>query len=367
MAYTLDWEPLADALKRVMASGATEDELKTDLCRAVADRKIDVRVRIEKSDRARGGQVFSDGNVGVPAHLNPADFDWKQSRPMARWPIGPRDSERDKSFWMRGWEDWPLDLIELFRADVTAVLCGGAVRPAKDNVQLYGGGERERDRRTRQWRAARIKRFTERQRHKREWINFAEIADWCSKEDQSIVPNKEKSAAAFDTLANDLLAGEFTEHGRSRVLYLHPATARARMTREWLHDAMAGNYDGDHGRSAYLAHSWIPRRLFNRWLAKHRLPESPPRFEPIGGQSSARLKKPKRGRPAEYNWRGVKSRLAAYVSQHGPVRSSDELLQKCADFASELHPKSSTPSDKTIREAIKTHALDVAAGVVPGK
>jgi hypothetical protein len=79
------------------------------------------------------------------------------------------------------------------------------------------------------------------------------------------------------------------------------------------------------------------------------------------------LEKPKRGRPAEYNWHGVRSLLADYVSLHGPMRTSDELLQKCADFASELHPKNNTPSDKTIRDAIKTHSLDVAAGAVPGK
>jgi hypothetical protein len=85
--------------------------------------------------------------------------------------------------------------------------------------QLYRGGDRERDQRTRQWRAERIKRFTKRQRRTRDWINFSEIAEWCSKEDQSIVPNEEKSAVAFDTLASDLLAGEF-EEGRSRVLYL---------------------------------------------------------------------------------------------------------------------------------------------------
>ena len=127
---------------------------------------------------------------------------------------------------------------------------------------------------------ARIKRFTERQREEREWINFAEIAEWCSKEDQSIVPNTEKSAAAFDTLASDLLSGEFEEKSRSRVLYLHPATARARMTREWLKDAIDHNYDGDYGRSAYLAHCWIERGMFNRWLAKHRLPQSPARFQP---------------------------------------------------------------------------------------
>jgi hypothetical protein len=83
--------------------------------------------------------------------------------------------------------------------------------------------------------------------------------------------------------------------------------------------------------------------------------------------TTVRLKKPKRGRPAEYNWDGVKARLLDYVSQHGPMQTSDELMQKCADFASDLHPKKTTPSDKTIREAITTHALDIAAGFAPGK
>jgi hypothetical protein len=32
----------------------------------------------------------------------------------------------------------------------------------------------------------------------------------------------------------------------------------------------------------YLAHCWIPRRIFHRWLVKHNLPLSPPRFEPHG-------------------------------------------------------------------------------------
>ena len=154
------------------------------------------------------------------------------------------------------------------------------MRPDKNDVQLYGGGDRERDWRTRQRRTARIKRITERQRQTREWINFAEIAEWCSKEDQSILPNKEKRAAAFDTLASDLLAGEFEENGRSRVLYLHPATSRARMTPDWLKDVIDHNYDGDHGRSAYLGHCWIERSMLERWLAKHRLPQSPPRFRP---------------------------------------------------------------------------------------
>ena len=83
----------------------------------------------------------------------------------------------------------------------------------------------------RQWRAARIQRFTQKQQQTREWINFAEIADWCSKEDHSIIPSEDKRAVAFGTLARDLLSGLFEENGRSRVLYLSPATTKARMTR----------------------------------------------------------------------------------------------------------------------------------------
>jgi hypothetical protein len=132
---------------------------------------------------------------------------------------------------------------------------------------------------TRQRRKARIKRFEERQRKACKWIKFGEIAEWCS-EEGSILPDENKRAAAFDMLAHDLLDGEFEENGHSRVYcwFLATATAR-RMTREWLNDAIYNNWDGHHGR-LYLAHCWIPRRLFDRWLAKHRQLASPSRFQP---------------------------------------------------------------------------------------
>jgi hypothetical protein len=132
VAYTPDWEPLADALKRVTATGASEDEAKPDLCRAVADRKIRVRVRIAASDHARGGQVFCGGNFRVPVHLAPGDFDWIQSCPLSPWLIGPRWGEQREPAWARGWENRPLDLIELSTVDVSKVLCGGEI--AADNA-----------------------------------------------------------------------------------------------------------------------------------------------------------------------------------------------------------------------------------------
>ena len=108
-----------------------------------------------------------------------------------------------------------------------------ASKPPKNGVQLYGGGDRERDQRTRQRRTARIERFTEIQQGKREWINFAEIAEWCS-EESSVVPNEVAREAAYQKLQRDLLEEDFEENGRSRVLYLHPNTSKARMTRDWL-------------------------------------------------------------------------------------------------------------------------------------
>jgi len=359
MAYVPDWERLADALERVTAAGIDEGAAKQNICDAIVDGKIKIRCRVAKEE---GGGSFGERVVGtmrngseleIPPHLSPRDFDWSKSRPRKPW--------RRSGYSQLDPPLWRLDWIELFKANVTLVLCSGGGRH-------YLGDDRERARATEQWRTAWIKRFTERQRCTQKWINFAEIADWCSKEDQSIVPSKEKRAAAFDTLAADLLAGEFEENGRSLVLHFHAATAIRRMTRDWLKDADDHDYDGHCGQSEYLAHCWIPRGLFDRWLAKHRLHDSSGRFQPRGGEVLPRLKKAQRGRPAEYNWDGVKARLATYVAQHGPIQTSAELLQKCADFARELDTKKKrTPDDSTIRDAIETHALNIAAGGVPGK
>jgi hypothetical protein len=106
------------------STGVSESEAKTDLCRTMADRKIDVRVRIAPTDYGMRGQVFSDGNVDVPPHLKPGDLDWVQSRPFGQWPIGPKPGEHYS--WISGWKNRPLDLIEVSTADVIAILCGGA-------------------------------------------------------------------------------------------------------------------------------------------------------------------------------------------------------------------------------------------------
>ena len=70
--------------------------------------------------------------------------------------------------------------------------------------------ECELAREAKQWDEDRIKRFEEDQRRKREWINFAEIADWYSDLGGPASPKKAAAAReqAYRMLERDLLAGQ---------------------------------------------------------------------------------------------------------------------------------------------------------------
>jgi hypothetical protein len=136
-------------------------------------------------------------------------------------------------------------------------------------------------------------RFRRRQATVRRWVNFKEIAEWYSElHGQGGLPNEAACNRAYKMLKDDLLTGDFEEHGRSMVRYLLPYSERRHMTREWLASAIKtypppdpANTDErrrlvDTVRSQFLDHCWIPRHMFTRWLANHELPLSPPRFTP---------------------------------------------------------------------------------------
>jgi hypothetical protein len=103
-----------------MVAGTSEDQAKTDLCHAMADGKINVRVRIAAKDIMRG-QVFTGLNIEVPPHLIPADFDWTHSQPVSPWRIGPALGQHYS--WIEDWKHRTIDLIELSTDDVAKVLC----------------------------------------------------------------------------------------------------------------------------------------------------------------------------------------------------------------------------------------------------
>jgi hypothetical protein len=138
-----------------------------------------------------------------------------------------------------------------------------------------------------QWDEERIRRFEEEQQRKREWISFAEIAEWYSGLEVPTNPKKAAAAAeqAYRMLQTDLLAGLFEEGGRSRVLFRFPGVdfTHGKMTRQRLQGAIDDDPHGEHVR-LLLMHCWLPRKLFERWCEWHHLPKSPPRFQPQKSQ-----------------------------------------------------------------------------------
>jgi hypothetical protein len=117
MVYISKWEQLSDALVRVVGSGISEDEAKRDICNALADGKIRVRIRLPlKPDWILHENVF------VPPQLHPDDFCWILSRwqiinQLDRFRLG---LGQDLPEGLRLWE---ASRIELCREDVTNVLC----------------------------------------------------------------------------------------------------------------------------------------------------------------------------------------------------------------------------------------------------
>ena len=140
MAYAPDWEPLASAVNRVVAAGATKDQAKRDLCLAIADGKIAARVRLAAKPHQPEIALLSGVHIDVPSHLSSKDLDWRHSRPIKHWPIAQiRPGESVMMFISRAGHlvERTIDLIELCTSDVTTVLC--VTRSNSINESVRGG------------------------------------------------------------------------------------------------------------------------------------------------------------------------------------------------------------------------------------
>lgn len=119
---------MASALERLIKCGAREDQAKHGICRADTDRRIAVRLRIDRGHPLLGGRQLRRAGVG-PECWTPEDFDWEQSCPVARWEASVAtlksqlgadslpDREDESNLW-----SVPIELIELRRTDVNRVL-----------------------------------------------------------------------------------------------------------------------------------------------------------------------------------------------------------------------------------------------------
>jgi hypothetical protein len=114
------------------------------------------------------------------------------------------------------------------------------------------------------WRANRILHFTDRQNKAREWISFSELAERYSRN----IGNDE----GYEQLKRAVIGGEFERNGRSRILYLHPAVTRAKMTREWMRNVVE-TFSADSPETVrhYLACCWISRDLADAWCRSHNI------------------------------------------------------------------------------------------------
>jgi hypothetical protein len=123
-----------------------------------------------------------------------------------------------------------------------------------------------------------------RQRIAREWINFAEIADWCAREPGSIVPDETRRAATYSRLRTSIMSGEFQQGDRARTLFLSPDTSMAKLTAERLKVIMR-LFDDAVIVSAYLPYCWVPRELCRQWFKRQRL-AWPDHFYPDSGKQN---------------------------------------------------------------------------------
>jgi hypothetical protein len=156
VAYTPEWGPIGDALKRLVASGMSKSEAKRDLCGAIADGAITIRARVA-ADRYRclPASVISGADISLPPDLSPKDIDWQRSRPWQSWTTAQRQpGEWVMTFISRAGHlvDRKIDLIEVRRTDVTKVLFAfgaGAipdptVNPANPPKRKSGAGAKSR-------------------------------------------------------------------------------------------------------------------------------------------------------------------------------------------------------------------------------
>jgi hypothetical protein len=140
VTYTPEWEPIAAALKRLVDTGMARNEAKRDLCRAIADRKISVRVHFAADPyRHLPEEELSGADLTIPSRLSPKDIDWRSSRPLGSWgSVSKRPSEPVTLFAARAGRlvDRKIEVIEVRTLDVSNLFCGPSnqvdVNPPRD-------------------------------------------------------------------------------------------------------------------------------------------------------------------------------------------------------------------------------------------
>ena len=136
MTYTPIWEPINKALQRVAALGLSKKRAKHDLCHAIADREIGIRLHLAADhSRSLPRKVLPPPELDIPSDFSPANIDWPSSRPSRHSQLFTGPSQRlgqPISMYIQNNYDLmgrTVDLIEVRVADVTKVFCNTESQP----------------------------------------------------------------------------------------------------------------------------------------------------------------------------------------------------------------------------------------------
>jgi hypothetical protein len=101
----------------IAAARLSQDEAQNDIAAAIADRAVKVRCKLKEhaTKFKHSSDVLDGAQFEIPPDLKAKHLDWEESRPPAPWLV------RRGTFDLPGF--WTLDWIELFKTDVTNVLC----------------------------------------------------------------------------------------------------------------------------------------------------------------------------------------------------------------------------------------------------
>jgi hypothetical protein len=143
MPYVPAWERLADAIKRVSAGRRPVEMAQIDLCRAIADRTVNIQCKLKRRGLNTSKTVLEGKDFHIPPEIKPADLDWERSCPLNPWSV------RRGGYSPPGL--WNLEWIEVCRADVTNVLCTGREQgmPAQPTAGKTSAARRSRPTRDR--------------------------------------------------------------------------------------------------------------------------------------------------------------------------------------------------------------------------
>ena len=117
--YVSRWEALAASLLRAMNSSLNEQSAKIQICNAIADGAIAVRVQVDGSDPDIPGMILSGMEVDLPLRLQPANFDWDKSIPLFGVRTGPDEGRGLDPSWK--WTRRSIAVLELYTEDVIKI------------------------------------------------------------------------------------------------------------------------------------------------------------------------------------------------------------------------------------------------------